>query len=100
MLKDEPGYIGGLFSFFKRGLYPLWQHLEDALRDECPQWDKVPGIGKAGPFEALYRDESALREFQDAMFQLSYPTALAAATTSTFRDFATPWTSEAGPEGS
>jgi hypothetical protein len=87
LLKDEPGYIGGLFSFFNRGLYPLWQHLGDALREECPQWDKVPGIGKAGPFDALYRDERALREFQDAMFQLSYPTGLAACDNFDFSGF-------------
>lgn len=89
LLRGEPGYAGGLFSFFKRGLYPLWQHLETALRDEIPQWDKVPGVGKAGPFEALYRDEQALREFQDAMFQLSYPTGLAACDSLDYSSFQT-----------
>jgi hypothetical protein len=87
LLKTEPGYVGGLFSFFKRGMYPLWEHLETALREEKPQWDRVPGIGKTGPFEAMYRDQKALREFQDAMFQLSYPTGLAACDTFDFSGF-------------
>jgi hypothetical protein len=78
LLKGEPGYIGGLFAFLQRGLYPLWAHLDEALREEKPQWDKVPGVGKEGPFEALYRDERVLREFQAAMYQLSYPSARAA----------------------
>jgi acetylserotonin N-methyltransferase len=87
LLKNEPGYVGGLFSFFKRGLYPLWEHLETALREQRPQWDRVPGIGQGGPFEALYREEASLREFQDAMFQLSYPTGLAACEAIDFSGF-------------
>src|SRR5438128_3536552 len=89
LVRGEPGYAGGLFSFFRRGLYPLWQHLEIALREESPQWDKVPGIGKAGPFKTEYRDEQALREFQDAMFQLSYSTGLAACDSLDFSSFET-----------
>jgi Methylase involved in ubiquinone/menaquinone biosynthesis len=38
----------------------------------------VPEIGQKGDFKTEYRDEQALRDFQDAMFQLSYSTGLAA----------------------
>ena len=78
LVKGQPGYVGGLFSFFQRDLYPVFQHLEKGLREQQPQWVNVPEIGESGPFEAIYRDEKSLREFQAAMFQLSYPTALAA----------------------
>lgn len=78
LLKGQPGYVGGLFSFFARGIYPIFKHLGSGLHESQPQWSKARQIGESGQFEAVYRDENALRRFHAAMDQLSYPTALAA----------------------
>jgi hypothetical protein len=79
LLKGEPGYVGGLFPLHRRGLYPVFQHLDSALRERRPQWSKVPGIHHSGPYEAMCRDEQALRDLHAFMFQQSHSTALAAA---------------------
>jgi hypothetical protein len=78
LVKGEPAYVGGMFPFMRQALYPLYHHLGDALRASKPQWEKLPGMGSGDPFESLYRDEKALSSFQQNMFSLSYPTALAA----------------------
>lgn len=78
LLKSQPTYVGGMFPFMKNALYPLFAHFDSALADPKPQWEKIPGMSPEGPFEALYKDEPSLRDFQRTMFALSYPTAMAA----------------------
>lgn len=78
LLKDAPTYVGGLFSFFKRGLYPVWEHLDKALLEDGAQWKRVPSIGSSGLFDALYRDERSLREFHQATYQMSYMSSMIA----------------------
>lgn len=87
LVKARPGYVGGLFALSRNGMYPLYEHLEHALREQQPQWHRVPRFAKTTPFEAVYRDETSLREFHEAMFSLSYPTAIAAAERLDFSGF-------------
>lgn len=62
-----PGYAGGMFHHVKHHLYPLWHHLDDAIRENRAQWSKLPG-GDARPFESMYRDPRSLAGFMEAMF--------------------------------
>jgi len=78
LVKSAPTYMGGLFPFTRSTLYRLFHSLSDSLQDPKPQWDKVPGMAPGGPFEAMYADPEELARFQDAMFGLAYPTAMAA----------------------
>lgn len=77
LLKSQPTYVGGMFPFMQNALYPVFQHTASALESPEPQWSKMPGMSPEGPFEAMYKDEQAIRDFQRTMFYLSYPTAMA-----------------------
>jgi O-methyltransferase domain/Dimerisation domain len=79
LVKSGPVYMGGLFPFFKRALYPVWEHLDSGLREEAAQWKRVPSIGEAGLFEALYHDQRSLMEFHQATYQMSFVTGMMAA---------------------
>lgn len=89
LLKNSPAYVGGMFPFLKRALYPVWEHLDAALHEGAPQWQKVPSIGQSGLFEALYRDPRSLREFHEATYQLSYLTSIMACRSFDFSRFRT-----------
>lgn len=76
LVRSSPAYMGGVFGHVKNELYPLWQHLESAVREGQPQWSKVPGMDPKGPFESMYQTEAGVRMFMDAMFAATYPSAL------------------------
>ena len=63
-------YAGGMFHHIKHHLYPLWHHLDDAIREQKPQWTKLPGM-KDDPFSSMYQDPEALRGFMEAMYGMT-----------------------------
>jgi acetylserotonin N-methyltransferase len=75
LVKGAPAYMGGFFGHLRNELYALWAHLPSAVREAKPQWQKLPGMNAAGPFEAMYKDEAGVRCFMDAMFAATYPSA-------------------------
>jgi len=72
LLPGAPAYMGGFFEHIRRDLYPLWSNLPHAVRENKPQWARIPGGNPAGPFETIYQDEQGLRSFMDAMFSGTY----------------------------
>jgi hypothetical protein len=75
LVKAAPAYMGGFFGHLRNELYALWAHLPSAVREGKPQWEKLPGMSEAGPFESMYKDEAGVRSFMDAMFGATYPSA-------------------------
>jgi len=74
--KSKPSYVGGLLEMANSRLYPFWGSLTQALRTGQPQNDlKHDG----NVFDALYRDEKALRGFLNAMSGVSLGAARAIA---------------------
>jgi precorrin-6B methylase 2 len=63
--KNKPSYIGGILEMSNNRLYPFWADLEDCLKTGKPQ-NETKNNG-APIFEAIYADESKLREFLHAM---------------------------------
>lgn len=67
LLPGGQQYAGGMFHHIKHHLYPLWNHLEEAIREDRPQWARLPGKND-DPFASMYQDPAALRGFMEAMF--------------------------------
>jgi len=63
--KNKLSYIGGILEMSNNRLYPFWNDLEEGLKTGKPQNETKNG-GKP-IFEAIYANESKLREFLHAM---------------------------------
>ncbi len=77
---DSPDSMTGYIRYSNDALYPMWAHLEDAVREGTHRWKQTFGFD--GPiFSHFFRTEDAMREFQKGMHgfgQLSSPAVVAA----------------------
>src|SRR5581483_6759184 len=59
---DSPQTLRGYVRYSDEALYPMWAHLDDAVREGAPRWSQTFGLD--GPlFSAFFRTEQAMREF-------------------------------------
>jgi acetylserotonin O-methyltransferase len=81
------GTLSGYIRYSNSALYPMWAHLEDAVREGTHRWKQTFGLD--GPiFSHFFRTEAAMRDFQRGMHgfgQLSSPAVVAAFDLSRFR---------------
>lgn len=63
--KNKPSYIGGILEMADSRLYGFWDNLEEGLKTGLPQNESKGG--GASLFDAIYADESKLREFVNGM---------------------------------
>jgi acetylserotonin N-methyltransferase len=70
-LRDRsPHTLTGYIRYSDDVLYPMWGHLDDAIREGRHRWEQVFGV--EGPiFSGFFRDERATRVFMQAMHGLS-----------------------------
>jgi acetylserotonin N-methyltransferase len=84
---DSPDTLSGYIRYSNSALYPMWGHLEDAVREGGPRWKQT--FGWDGPiFSHFFRTEGAMREFQKGMHgfgRLSSPAVVSAFDLSGFR---------------
>jgi acetylserotonin N-methyltransferase len=84
---DSPDTLTGYIRYSNSALYPMWGHLEDAVREGGPRWEQT--FGWDGPiFSHFFRTPEAMREFQQGMHgfgRLSSPAVVAAFDLSRFR---------------
>jgi acetylserotonin O-methyltransferase len=84
---DSPETLTGYIRYSNSALYPMWAHLEDAVREGTNRWKQE--FGWDGPiFSHFFRTEGAMREFQQGMHgfgRLSSPAVVAAFDLSRFR---------------
>jgi acetylserotonin N-methyltransferase len=77
---DSPDTMAGYIRYSNHALYPMWAHLEDAIREGTPRWKQE--FGTDGPiFAHFFRTESAMKEFLQGMHgfgQISSPAVAAA----------------------
>ena len=60
--KDSPHSVIGYVLYSDRALYPMWGHLEEAVREGTHRWQQT--FGTAGPiFDHFFRTEEDLRTF-------------------------------------
>ena len=67
LVRGREGYMGGFVGHARRDLYPLWGHLDDAVREGTPRWSQAFGAGGVNPFAEMYADSDRLRDFMYAM---------------------------------
>jgi acetylserotonin N-methyltransferase len=76
----SPDTLTGYILYSNQALYPMWGHLEDAVREGTHRWKQT--FGFEGPiFSHFFRTEAAMREFQKGMHgfgRLSSPAVVAA----------------------
>jgi len=77
---DSPDTLSGYVLYSNAALYPMWNNLEDALREGSPRWKQTFGLD--GPlFSAFFRTDDAMREFLKGMHgfgQLCSPAVVSA----------------------
>jgi acetylserotonin N-methyltransferase len=60
--KDSPHSLIGYILYSDRALYPMWAHLDDALRDGTHRWQQTFGVPGA-IFDHFFRTEDDMRTF-------------------------------------
>jgi len=84
---DSPDTLAGYVRYSNSALYPMWGHLEDAVREGTHRWKQTFGLD--GPiFSHFFRTEAAMRDFQRGMHGfglLSSPAVVSAFDLSGFR---------------
>jgi acetylserotonin N-methyltransferase len=81
LVSGKPGFIGAMFPHVRDTLYPVWGHLEDALRRREAPWD-VAFPNAPSPTEEMFDDPERLRAFLRGMHGITYAAA------SEFADYA------------
>ncbi len=77
---DSPDSLTGYIHYSNEALYPMWAHLEDAVRDGTPRWNQTFGV-KGGIFAGYFRTEETKRDFLKGMHgfgRISSPAVAAA----------------------
>ncbi|HTC86644.1 MAG TPA: class I SAM-dependent methyltransferase [Bryobacteraceae bacterium] len=62
---DSPDTLAGYIRYSNEALYPMWGHLEDAVREAVPRWQQTFGV--ASIWAGYYRTEEAKRDFLKGM---------------------------------
>lgn len=72
-LKGEK-YQGGMFSHYSNASYPLFSYLEDAVRENRPQWNKISAAREVTCIyqDFVYAESAATREFLETMWASGY----------------------------
>jgi acetylserotonin O-methyltransferase len=84
---DSPNALTGYIHYSNEALYPMWAHLEDAVREGTPRWKQTFGT-EGGIFSGFFRTEESKREFLKGMHgfgRISSPAVAAAFDLGRFR---------------
>ena len=85
----SPDTLSGYVRYSNRALYPIWGHLEDAVREGTHRWTQTFGVDES-LFSMFFRTEESTREFLLGMHgfgQLTSSQVAAAFDLSRFRRF-------------
>jgi acetylserotonin O-methyltransferase len=63
---DSPDSLTGYINYSNDALYPMWAHLEDAVREGTPRWKQTFGI-EGGIFSGFFKTQHDKREFLKGM---------------------------------
>jgi acetylserotonin N-methyltransferase len=77
---DSADALTGYIHYSNEALYPMWAHLEDAVREGTPRWKQTFGT-EGGIFSGFFRTEESKREFLKGMHgfgRISSPAVAAA----------------------
>ena len=77
---DSPDSLTGYIRYSNEALYPMWAHLEDAVREGTPRWKQTFGV-EGGIWAGYFRTEETKRNFLKGMHgfgRISSPAVAAA----------------------
>lgn len=77
---NSPDSLTGYIYYSNEALYPMWAHLEDAIREGTPRWKQTFGV-QGGIWAGYFRTEEAKRNFLQGMHgfgRISSPAVAAA----------------------
>jgi acetylserotonin N-methyltransferase len=77
---QSPDTLTGYINYSNDALYPMWAHLEDAVREGAPRWKQTFGI-EGGIFSGFFKTDRDKREFLKGMHgfgRISSPAVAAA----------------------
>jgi acetylserotonin N-methyltransferase len=60
--KASPNTLAGYILYSKEALYPMWNHLDDAMKEGTPRWKQTFGL-EGGIFSGFFRTPQAKHEF-------------------------------------
>ncbi|MDR3718123.1 MAG: class I SAM-dependent methyltransferase [Bryobacteraceae bacterium] len=60
--KASPNTLAGYILYSKDALYPMWGHLDDAMREGTPRWNQTFAVD-GGIFSGFFRTPQAKHEF-------------------------------------
>jgi acetylserotonin N-methyltransferase len=63
---DSPDSLTGYIHYSNDALYPMWAHLDDAVREGTPRWRQTFGV-QGGIFSCFFKTEHDKREFLKGM---------------------------------
>lgn len=63
---ESPDALTGYINYSNDALFPMWAHLEDAVRQGTPRWNQTFGV-EGGIFAGFFRTEESKREFLKGM---------------------------------
>jgi acetylserotonin N-methyltransferase len=84
---DSPDSLTGYIHYSNDALYPMWAHLEDAVREGTPRWEQTFGL-EGGIFSGFFKTEHDKIEFLNGMHgfgRISSPAVAAAFDLGRFR---------------
>ena len=62
----SPDSLTGYIHYSNEALYPMWSHLEDAVREGKPRWNQTFGV-QGGIWAGYFRTEETKRDFLNGM---------------------------------
>lgn len=62
----SPDSLTGYIHYSNEALYPMWGHLEDAVREGTPRWAQTFGV-QGGIWAGYFRTEETKRDFLNGM---------------------------------
>src|SRR5579862_2583988 len=63
---ESPDTLTGYINYSNDALFPMWEHLEDAVQEGAPRWKQTFGI-EGGIFSGFFKTERDRREFLKGM---------------------------------
>lgn len=66
---DSPDTLSGYILYSNQALYPMWGHLEEAVREGTHRWDQTFG-GRSALFDHFFRTPEARQSFLSGMHGL------------------------------
>ncbi|XP_030642720.1 acetylserotonin O-methyltransferase 2 [Chanos chanos] len=67
LAKSSPKSLHDMIIYQSQTIYPLWNHLVDAVREGKNQYERTFGVSSEDTFSAIYRSEEEMLKFMGLM---------------------------------